>query len=365
MTKPKVLVISALGPPPYVGGIENVIDTLLKSNLTQRYIFTTFDTYRVPNPERSVLSKVFFAMNLFFRCLKIAYSFKAQIAHIHFCSKTDFWKHTICLFACKLLGIKTIFHLHGGSFDQFYNNENGFWKLLIRFVLRRANTLIALSKYWQEFLSNLAPKSDILVLPNPIDCILLKSFVSDNSFVKLSIVMLGSLGKRKGHYDVLKAIPLVLACHPNAHFYFAGLDEDYGATEDLIKLAENNNISGNVHFLGPVSGQSKLKLLGEASIVILPSYGENMPISILEGMAVGKAIITTSVGAIPEFITDNENGMLIQPGDWQALAQNINFLFEHTDFAKQLGRQASSMALANWDISKIVLLVDDLYMNML
>ena len=56
--------------------------------------------------------------------------------------------------------------------------------------------------------------------------------------------------------------------------------------------------------------------------VVLPSYHEGLPMAILEGMAAGKAIISTTVGAIPEVVT-GENGALVEPGDVIALAQAL------------------------------------------
>jgi glycosyltransferase involved in cell wall biosynthesis len=363
--KPTILIITALGPPPYLGGIENVVDTLLNSGLTQSYSFSIFDTYRSPDPNRTILTKILFGLALPFRCARHIISVRPALAHIHFCSKTDFWKHALCLFTCKVLKVKTIFHLHGGSFDQFYTHANGPQKAAIRFILRRPDILIALSQYWHDFLSELAPDSTIRILPNPIDSTTLGSFSTRESIKNHSVVLLGCLGKRKGHFDVLKAMPMVLTKFPDTQLYFAGVDENLGATEQLRELARENNFSNNVHFLGPVSGQDKLKLLGEAGIIILPSYGENMPISVLEGMAAGKPVITTKVGAVPEVITDNENGILIDPGDWQALAEKINYLFDHSDFALHLGTQAKNKVEKNFDISIIANKVSNLYQEML
>lgn len=61
------------------------------------------------------------------------------------------------------------------------------------------------------------------------------------------------------------------------------------------------------------------ELLRKSSVLVLPSYNEGLPMAILEGMACGKAIISTTVGAIPE-VVKKENGILVQPGDVTALA---------------------------------------------
>jgi glycosyltransferase involved in cell wall biosynthesis len=252
------------------------------------------------------------------------------------------------------MGIKTIYHLHGGSFDTIYEQYNPLVKALVRFILRRADVIVALSVYWQEFLAKLVERDKIHIVPNPINCDELSTYsVQNPKVINYSVVLLGSLGKRKGHYDVLKAIPQVLQKFPAVQFYFAGLDEDIGATIALQELAEENNLSANIHFLGPVFGVDKLELLGSAGVVILPSYGENMPISVLEGMAAWKPVISTRVGAIPEVITHNESGLLIDPGDWLDLAKRICYLFEKPTIAYGIGRNAGEKVRENWDIDKM------------
>ena len=66
----------------------------------------------------------------------------------------------------------------------------------------------------------------------------------------------------------------------------------------------------------------KLRRLRDAATVVLPSYHEGLPMAILEGMAAGKAIISTTVGAIPE-VVEEENGILVKPGDVPALAEAL------------------------------------------
>ena len=81
--------------------------------------------------------------------------------------------------------------------------------------------------------------------------------------------------------------------------------------------------------------EEKLQLLKKVSTVVLPFYNEGLPMSILEGMASGKAIISTSVGAIPE-VVGKENGILIEAGDRQALADALIRYCKDTELVKQM-----------------------------
>lgn len=360
--KKNVMIVSSMGPPPYLGGIENVVDTLIHSPLKEEYHFSVFDIFRRPDPSRTVFSKAYFAMRLPFLCLKHRCKNKATVAHIHFCSKNNFWKSSVCLITLKLLRVKTIFQLHGGNFDKFYQQSNPVIKNLIRFILTQPDFLIALSAYWHKFLYELSGSNNIYIVPNPINCELLSKYCDlRKKDIHKSVLLLGSIGHRKGHFDIVKALPLILSKNSNIHFYFAGVDEDSGATEELKQILSRDGGLNNVHFLGPVSGEDKLKLLASAGIVILPSYGENMPVSVLEGMAASKPIITTRVGALPEVIKDNVNGMLIDPGDWKALYEKILLSFENADFAYEMGVNAGKEAKEKYDVMSVSQVFDKIY----
>ena len=81
----------------------------------------------------------------------------------------------------------------------------------------------------------------------------------------------------------------------------------------------------------------KVAVFNNADVFILPSYNEGLPISILEAMSYGKAIISTSVGGIPEIVKQNENGLLIEPGNLEQIEQSINNLLEHPELINEFG----------------------------
>ena len=360
--KIKVVIIASVGNPPYLGGIENVIDTLVNSCLADRYEFLLFDTYRKPDPNRSIFEKSRFACGLFVNCGRFLLSNKPEIVHIHFCSNNDFRKQAICLFVSRILGFKAIFHLHGGSFEKVYNNYHSFAQMVVRSVFRMPHCVIALSEYWAVFLSKIMNSERLRVVNNPIDCEKL-SPPSDRSMGEtvFKVLLLGRVGMHKGHYDVLKALPIVLRKYSNVVVLFAGTDDIPGATEDLKSLAKEYRIDDNVKFLGPVTGSAKEELLHSCSIMILPSHGENMPLSVMEGMAAKLPIIATSVGAIPELLENGRLGILIDVGDYEALAEGIIRLLEQPDLAESYAHQGYMKIRGMCDVKKIAGDLDLIY----
>jgi glycosyltransferase involved in cell wall biosynthesis len=229
-------------------------------------------------------------------------------------------------------------------------------------VFKIPNHVIALSDYWANFLNDFTPKNRISVLNNPVDC---KKFAPTESKVfnekYFKVLLLGSVGKRKGHYDVLKALPIVLTKFPDVSVIFAGRDETPGATNELKSIAKEKQIDKNVNFIGPVVGHRKNELLHSCSIMTLPSYGENMPISIMEGMAAKLPIIASNVGAIPELLENGKIGILISAGDYTALAHGIIRLIKNPQLAESIASQAYIKINNHYDISKIEEAIEKIY----
>ena len=91
--------------------------------------------------------------------------------------------------------------------------------------------------------------------------------------------------------------------------------------EALKEAIRAQHLEDCVHFNGFVSGDLKKELLSRSDVFVLPSYNEGLPISILEAMSYGCAIISTPVGGIPEVVKDN--GVLVQPGDIEGIAAAV------------------------------------------
>ena len=88
-----------------------------------------------------------------------------------------------------------------------------------------------------------------------------------------------------------------------------------------------------------------LRLFRAADASLLPSSWENFPHTVVEALAVGSPVIATSVGGVPEVVHDGENGLLVEPGDPQALGEAISRFFSDAGLRTRLaGAAAASVA---------------------
>lgn len=157
------------------------------------------------------------------------------------------------------------------------------------------------------------------------------------------VLYLSRLVGKKGVDILMRAIPKILE-NTDAHFIFAGPGKD-------LYLKKYNLPEKNYTFLGYVDHGLAPFLYALADIFVLPSFYENFPISILEAMASGIAVIATDVGGIPEVITSGYNGILIPPKDPEKLASALITLITDDIKRRKLAKNARKTILKKftWD----------------
>lgn len=118
------------------------------------------------------------------------------------------------------------------------------------------------------------------------------------------------------------------------------LTVDSKYANDMQRFVEVNGLSSVIHFHGILDGEALIEKLGQAQVLVIPSFYEGFGIAYLEGMAFGLPVIGTTAGAIPQLINDGENGFLINPGDSKMLAQRLHQLASERGLLTRLSLNA-------------------------
>jgi len=151
----------------------------------------------------------------------------------------------------------------------------------------------------------------------------------------ITIGVVGRLVKAKGYSYFLESAKQITCDFDNTYFIFVG---DGPLKEDLINQAQKLNIAEKVIFAGI---QTDMNLIYDMlNIFVISSIDEGLPLVLLEAMAKEKPIVTTDVGAIPNVITDNENGLLIPSKNFPALTHAIIELIKDENKATKLAKKA-------------------------
>ena len=310
------------------GGIKAVVETYLTSNVYQYYKHKWIVSHN---------SSSFFKRQLLFvRSIldTLINSFKGgSIFHIHMAMKGSFYRKIILVSICKLFNNKVILHLHGSEFEVFYKSANILTKRLIKFNFELSDKVLVLSESWAIFVKKTSPKADVSIINNYVNPI--KFFkIENNNVDEFNLLFLGALGKRKGIYDLLRAISnlknkkIILHCCGD------------GELEEVKNLAVNLGLKNKIIFHGWVDGDDKEYLLNKCDMFVLPSYNVGLPMAILEAMSIGKCVLSTYVGGIPEVIKNKVNGLLIEAGDIKALESSLAFGIENSNgIINELGEQ--------------------------
>lgn len=309
------------------GGMATVIEEIANdSKLNAEFDIDVHESYVDGNKLKVLLFSLLSFIRFYFA--KQNY----DIYHIHVASYGSTFRKGWYVRVVKKWGKKVILHIHGAEYLFFYEKSNK--KEKIRSILNSADKVIALSDEWKRKFDNTFGLTNCVVLKNGINMERLNPAISNCQEHPHTFVSLGRLGERKGTYDLITAIEVVKAEVSDIKCYLAG----DGEIEKCKELVKKKKLGNNIIVVGWADFDKKIELLKKSSVLVLPSYNEGLPMAILEGMACGKAIISTTVGAIPEVIK-KENGILIKPGDITALASALQMYCLDEKAVEKAGRE--------------------------
>ena len=334
------------------GGIHAVIENHIQAGVYddyERYVIVSHD-------DGSMLKRFYVYFSALASLLGLLFRSKVDICHLHGSHKGSIYRKALFILVCKLFNCKVIFHLHGSVFARTYDSAGGFYKGLVRYVLNNADSVFVLSEYWAKYVSAISSNDDIRVInnfPSPI----FETLYQQKTFTftqPINFLFLGYIGQRKGIYDLVDAVESLKQQGIGGFKIKVGGN---GEIDKLKTLITEKGLSDYFDVIGWVTGDQKYQLMNEADVLLLPSHNEGLPIAILEAMSAGLAVISTTVGGIPEAIPDDNAGLLIEPGDKQALAQAIEkYITDKALIARaaELSRQRYDSAYSSTSNVKII-----------
>jgi glycosyltransferase involved in cell wall biosynthesis len=176
---------------------------------------------------------------------------------------------------------------------------------------------------------------------------------------ELLAVTVANLRSEKGYDVLLEAARRIGGRGLPVHFVAAGQGDQAAALEERRHVL---GLDDRLRFLGHRT--DALALLTAADLVVLPSHQEGLPVVLMEATTVGATIVATSVGGVPQVITDGVNGLLVPPGDPDALANAVARLVDDPALADRLGRAAREGG-ASFDVARASAEIEALYAELL
>jgi len=325
-----------LPPPVHGASMMNLYvknSDLLKSKYKTRILELNFITKIDQIGEFSVMKiilllnfiiKLFFEL-LFYRPNLVYYTLSP--------SGGAFLRDAFLIFIIKIFRIKRVYHLHGKGIKS-NTDKSKFLKLIYKFTFKNA-FVIHLSK---------------LLLYDIEDVYFGKPFILANgtkngvpNFVrpkidKIRFIYLSNLDITKGIKIFIESLIELYKLNSNFEARIIGNNSFNFTIDDAKKMICDNNLGQVIKILGPLYNEEKHKELELSSVFVLPTYYKNecFPLSIIEAMQYGNAVISSNEGAISELVVNGVNGFVLNDLNLKSLTEKLLFCVNNVNKVNQM-----------------------------
>ncbi len=356
-------IITVVGPPTSaVGGITTVVAQMDSLDYAGQYRVQHFETTHSSNSAESLVSRLGRHIRRLLDLRRTLRSSQSPIAHIHTCSGFSFFRAALDMLIAQQAGAHAVLHIHGASFDEFFAQLGMFKRTFVRWSLAKADAVIALSCSWQESIASMSPHAKIHVIENSVEIPTDKHAATQPGPCRL--LLLARMDHWKGIDDLLCACERLHYEKVKFELVLAGPEGSAGDTKTLNQKIVATGLDDVVRYVGEVRGKDKAELLDWADVYVVASHNEGLPISLLEAMAHKLAVVATTVGAIPEVITDRKHGLLVSPHNPEKLAVALREVITQPERREFLAEQGHLLAKKRFGLKRfakqLVMLYDRL-----
>ncbi len=319
------------------GGIDSVINGYVENGLFENKTHTRITSHLGLNKWQDL----YLFIAAFFKFSWLALTRRNLIVHCHMSYKGSFWRKLVFTVIAKLFHHYSIIHLHGSEFRVYFGSRSKLTKKLILWLIKHADEFVVLSQGWSDYIESISGRK-ARVINNYVDVCQLDLPRQSNQ-----ILFLGAFINRKGIYELLQACSEL---EVDFHLHLCGSGEN----KKVADLVSTLKLEDKITFHGWVNTEQKKALLSTCSVMILPTYNEGLPMTIIESMACGIPIITTPVGAIPEVIIEQQTGYLVEPGDVTQIREKLAYVLAKPTELNTVIKTANEVYQARFT-SKVIL----------
>jgi glycogen(starch) synthase len=212
---------------------------------------------------------------------------------------------------------------------------------VVRFVLRHADSIIAISEGLKALAEPLVPGTPIHVIPFGIDRSVFYPAEKPPPGPPLSLLFVGRLVEQKALPVLLEALALIRREGIDVRLAIVGDGPQRAALE---ALALKIGLQGEVDFLGWLDRADVPEFYRRAHIFVLPSYVESFGQVMLEAMACGLPVVTTYPSNMANLVKHEENGLLVPAGDSRALADAVGRLATDAELRLHMSERSNEEA---------------------
>ncbi len=269
-------------------------------------------------------------------------------------SQLAFYFASGCALVCRVFKIPYIPCLHGGNLPDRIKRS----PLLAKFYFSNSYTNVAVSGYLGSCMTKNGWKC--LEIPNNIP--LEKYQFKHRLQVSPTLFWVRSFHSNYNPQLAIRILYRLRQIYPNATLTMVGPDKDDHSLDKCKQLINELQLENYISLPGLLTRREWTKLSGAHDIFINTTNFDNLPVSVIEGMALGMVVISTSVGGVPFLIEQEKNGILVPPENEDAFLNAIQQVLKNSAFAAKLSCEANKKA-QQFDWNYIKLLWENLLKN--
>ena len=339
-------------PPPY-GGITNwskmLIAYLEELGEDELSIVNTSPKTRTTDG-RSLFDRVFGGIGIAAKASrKLKRLLNARdfdVVHVTTSGGLGLFRDIAVMGVARRAGVPVAYHIHYGRVPSTLATGN-IEAALLKTALKRCSVAIAIDRATENAIRETC-LCDVSCIGNPVNIAELETYRDDGaSKDSRTVVYLGWLIETKGIRELMEGWSSVVKKMPEWRLKLIG-PYDTGAITSLV----GDEPDSSVTLLGELPHPEAMKELQKASILVLPSYSEGFPNVVLEAMAYGKPVLATSVGALPDILSDGR-GVLIEPRSSKQVAQGLEKLMLDSNLRASMGARSIDYVRGNFAIETV------------
>ena len=295
--------------------IENLVSNLKKENIRVQILSTR--------------GTALWRLLVSFRLL-IGYNSFA-VYHVHGCSGYGFFPILLGVFAGVVKRKRIIVTYHGGMADAFLQKRSK--------VVKRVLANVAVVTVMSEYLRQVFEKYGIetVIVPNTFIPVKINRIpIQRNALQAPVIVSTRALSSTYNILSIIKAYRLVKAEFKDAELVILGDGPERNKLEDFV--TENGIM--DVQFIGAVNHEDIYGYISQGTVFVSVSMVDNQPFSILEAFFCGVPVVASNVGGVPDMVTNNTTGILVEPLDLVGIVDGIKKLHKNIKFRNRIISEA-------------------------
>jgi len=352
--------VMLLGPArSAVSGVSTHLNLLFESALSRRFRLVQFQVGsegRTPGLLRTVVRLAISPFAFSAALLR----FRPHIVHINTSLvPKSYWRDLVYLAVAKAARCKVVYQVHGGALPgEFFPGNRGLTALLRR-VLSWPDAVVLLARSEMAAYAEFSPRARLVRIANAVSPGETERHAELTAeHWPLRVVYMGRLAAEKGVLETVEAVRILRDRGIDVSLTIAGSGS---AEHEIAQAIAARGLGDRAALVGAVFGSAKQQLWRQADVLALPTAAEGLPYALLEAMAGGVVPVVSPVGAIPDVVQDEVNGLWVPARDALALAHALERLAKERPLLHRLALAARLRIVNHYSLVRMAEEFDALY----